>query len=80
MISASEYGTKVLKSKHSHTMRTLLGHWPGNHVAVKARQDMTESCPDLLFLLFLNISIIIIIIIIIGFHATCNLAAYPDWT
>ena len=42
---------------------------------------MTESCPDLLFLLFLNISIIIIIIIIIiGFHATCNLAAYPDWT
>jgi len=24
------------------------------------RQDMTESCPDLLFLLFLNISIIII--------------------
>ena len=58
-------------------MRTLFGHWPGNrslsnvalsnetgHVAVKARQDMTESCPDLLFLLFLNISIIIIIIII----------------
>ena len=51
-------------------MRTLFGHWPGKHVAVKARQDMTESCPDLLFLLFLNISIIIIIII--GFHATCN--------
>ena len=57
-------------------MRTLFGHWPGKDVAVKARQDMTESCPDLLFLLFLNI----FIIIIIGFHATCNLAAYPDWT
>ena len=41
-------------------MRTLFGHWPGKDVAVKARQDMTESCPDLLFLLFLNISIIII--------------------
>ena len=43
-----------------HTMRTLVGHWPGNHGAVKARLDMTESCPDLLFLLFLNISIIMV--------------------